>query len=67
VDTGVTADTPLYAVFTKNGVRTYVAANITAVPITVTFSDGRTLTVPAGQTATTGAFTWSGGSAPAGW
>ena len=66
VDTSVTANHPLYAVFTKNGARTYVASNISANPITVTFSDGRTLTVPAGKTATTGAFTWSGGSAGGG-
>ena len=62
VDTTVTANTPLYAVFTKNGARTYVASNITGNPMTVTFSDGRTLTVAAGRTATTGAFTWSGGN-----
>jgi endoglucanase Acf2 len=61
VDTTVTANTPLYAVFTKNGARTYVASNLTGSPLTVTFSDGRTLTVPAGKTATTGAFTWVGG------
>ncbi|HTF08718.1 MAG TPA: glycosyl hydrolase, partial [Asanoa sp.] len=61
VDTTVTADTPLYAVFTKNGARTYVATNVSANPLTVRFSDGRTLTVPAGRTSTTGAFTWSGG------
>ncbi len=61
VDTTITADTPLYAVFTKNGARTYVATNVSANPVTVRFSDGRTLTVAAGRTATTGAFTWSGG------
>jgi endoglucanase Acf2 len=62
VDTSVTANTPLYAVFTKNGARTYAATNLTAAALTVTFSDGRTLTVPAGRTATTGAYTWVGGS-----
>ncbi|MEV4534199.1 glycosyl hydrolase [Asanoa sp. NPDC049518] len=61
VDATVTADTPLYAVFSKNGARTYVATNVTANPVTVRFSDGRTLSVAAGRTATTGAFTWSGG------
>ncbi|MGI5214522.1 glycosyl hydrolase [Plantactinospora sp. CA-290183] len=66
VDTSVTANTPLYAVFTKGGARTYVASNITSSPLTVTFSDGRTLTVPAGRTAATGAFTWSGGGAGGG-
>jgi hypothetical protein len=62
VDTSVTANTPLYAVFTKNGARTYAATNLTAAPLTVTFSDGRTLSVPAGKTATTGAYTWVGGN-----
>ncbi|WP_372495095.1 glycosyl hydrolase [Micromonospora phytophila] len=66
VDTGVTANHPLAAVFTRNGARTYVASNITAAPLTVTFSDGRTLAVPAGKTATGGAQTWSGGSATGG-
>jgi hypothetical protein len=66
VDPTVTANHPLAAVFTKNGARTYVASNITGVPITVTFSNGTTLTVPAGKTATSGAFTWSGGSAGGG-
>nr|MDT0658687.1 glycosyl hydrolase [Micromonospora sp. DSM 115978] len=66
VDPTVTANHPLYSVFTRNGARTYVASNISANPITVTFSDGRTLTVPAGRTATTGAFTWSGGNANGG-
>ncbi|MER7008175.1 glycosyl hydrolase [Dactylosporangium sp. NPDC000555] len=62
VDTSVTANTPLYSVFTKNGARTYAATNLSGAPITVTFSDGRTLTVPAGKTATTGAYTWVGGN-----
>ncbi|MET7394772.1 glycosyl hydrolase [Dactylosporangium sp. NPDC005572] len=62
VDTTITANTPLYAVFNKNGARTYAATNLGTAPVTVTFSDGRTLTVGAGKTATTGAFTWSGGN-----
>ncbi|WP_432993849.1 glycosyl hydrolase [Dactylosporangium sp. CA-233914] len=62
VDTSVTANTPLYAVFTKNGARTYAATNLTSASVTVTFSDGHTLSVPAGQTATNGAYTWSGGN-----
>ncbi|MFC7548123.1 glycosyl hydrolase [Plantactinospora sp. GCM10030261] len=66
VDTGVTANHPLSAVFTRDGARTYVASNITGTPITVTFSTGTTLTVPAGKTATTGAYTWSGGNAGGG-
>ncbi|TDB73425.1 glycosyl hydrolase [Micromonospora sp. KC723] len=66
VDTGVTANHPLAAVFTRDGARTYVASNITAAPLTVTFSDGTRLTVAAGRTATTGAYTWIGGSANGG-
>ncbi|MHA0042444.1 glycosyl hydrolase [Deinococcus sp. PEB2-63] len=49
VDTGVTANVPNYAVFRKGSARTYVAFNPTAAAITVTFSDGKTLGVPAGQ------------------
>jgi hypothetical protein len=40
VDSQVTADIPTYAVFKKNGKRTYVAYNPGTSPITVTFSDG---------------------------
>jgi endoglucanase Acf2 len=60
VDTGVTADHPLHAVFTKDGARTYAAANVGTEELTVHFSDGTTLTVPPGRTATTGATTWTG-------
>jgi endoglucanase Acf2 len=63
VDTGVTADHPLHAVFTKGGARTYVATNLGAANLTVRFSDGTTLVVAPGKTATTGAYTWSGGNA----
>ncbi|MFE0516219.1 glycosyl hydrolase, partial [Streptomyces sp. NPDC058964] len=66
VDGTVTADSPLTAVFVKNGERTYVAANTTATATTVHFSDGTTVPVPAGKTVTAGAHTWSGGSAPGG-
>ncbi|MFI7599357.1 glycosyl hydrolase [Actinoplanes sp. NPDC049681] len=66
VDTGVTANHPLAKVFTKNGARTYVAANITNTPLTVTFSDGRTLNVPGGRTVATGATNWTGGNATGG-
>lgn len=52
VDTSVTADTPHYAVFRDGDRRTYVAFNPTGQPLTVTFSDGTTLTVPPGQLAT---------------
>ncbi|MBO3103516.1 glycosyl hydrolase [Cellulomonas fengjieae] len=47
VDRSVTANTPLHAVFVKNGVRTYQAANMSGSAITVTFSNGVTLAVPA--------------------
>ncbi|MFD6735917.1 glycosyl hydrolase, partial [Micromonospora aurantiaca] len=66
VDTSVTANHPLAKVFVKNGARTYVASNITARSLTVTFSNGTTLVVPAGKTATSGAYTWSGGNATGG-
>ncbi|MFF5174184.1 glycosyl hydrolase [Micromonospora sp. NPDC000089] len=66
VDTSVTANHPLAAVFSRNGARTYVASNISAVPLTVTFSDGTRLAVAPGKTATSGANTWSGGTATGG-
>ena len=43
----MTADTPFAAVFTKNGKRSYVAWNLTAKPVTVTFSDRTLLICPA--------------------
>jgi chitodextrinase len=46
-DRAVTADHPLYAVLNKNGTRTYVAYNMTNSPITVNFSDGAVVSVPA--------------------
>lgn len=46
-DPTVTANAPLYAVFNKNGVKTYIAYNMTNSPITVTFSDGTVVSVPA--------------------
>ncbi|MGC4804232.1 glycosyl hydrolase [Micromonospora sp. DT233] len=66
VDTTVDGNHPLSAVFTRNGARTYVASNPSATAITVRFSDGTTLAVGAGKTATTGAYTWSGGNAGGG-
>ena len=47
VDRSVTANTPLHAVFVKDGVRTYQAGNMSGSAITVTFSNGVTLAVPA--------------------
>jgi len=48
----ITADYPIASVFTDNGVKTYVAHNYSDSPITVSFSDGFTLNVPANQMAT---------------
>lgn len=48
----VTANYPVAAVFNKAGVKTYVAHNYSASAITVAFSDGFTLSVPARSTAT---------------
>ena len=47
VDTSVTADTPLYAVFNKNGLRTYVAYNAGDSAAEVSFSDSHHMTVAA--------------------
>ena len=66
VDATVTASHPLAKVFVKNGAKTYVASNITNAAQTVTFSDGRTLALPAGKTVASGATNWSGGNASGG-
>lgn len=48
-DFGVGADTPLYSVFKRaDGRRTYLAFNAGKAPITVRFSDGKTLNVAPG-------------------
>jgi len=48
VDETVTANTPLYGVFkTASGIRTHAAFNPGSTAITVNFSDGTNLTVPA--------------------
>lgn len=45
-DFSITADTPLHAVFKRpDGSRTYLAYNARSTPLTVKFSDGKTLTV----------------------
>jgi endoglucanase Acf2 len=54
-DEAVTANTPTYSVFTKNGVRSYAAYNPKPTAATVKFSDGTTLAVPAGSMAWKGA------------
>jgi endoglucanase Acf2 len=65
-DNTVTANHPLARVFTKNGVKTYVGSNITNAALSVTFSDGKVLSLPAGKTVASGANTWSGGNATGG-
>lgn len=53
-DLTVKADTPLHAVFKRaDGRRTYLAFNAGKAPITVTFSDGKQLTVAPGTLART--------------
>jgi endoglucanase Acf2 len=48
-DFGVTADTPLHSVFRRaDGKRTYLAFNAGKAPITVRFSDGKSLVVAPG-------------------
>lgn len=61
VDRSVTANTPLHAVFVKNGVRTYQAANMSSTATTVTFSNGVTLAVPARSVASSTGSTGGGG------
>lgn len=51
-DTSISADTTLYQVFRRpDGRRTYLAFNAGRAPLTVRFSDGRTLAVAPGQLA----------------
>jgi endo-1,3(4)-beta-glucanase len=47
VNTNITANYPIAASFTSNGITTYVAHNYGNAPITVAFSDGYNLAVPA--------------------
>lgn len=46
-DPTVTANSPTAAVFTKNGIKTYIAYNYSNAAKTVTFSDGTSVLVPA--------------------
>ncbi|PFG42621.1 endoglucanase Acf2 [Isoptericola jiangsuensis] len=62
----IRADHPLAVAFDSAAGRTWVAANVTAAPVTVTFSDGRTVAVPAGRTVAVGARSFEGGSATGG-
>jgi hypothetical protein len=51
-DPTITADTTLYAVFKRpDGQRTYLAFNAGKAPITVRFSDGKSLVAPPGTLA----------------
>ena len=52
VDASVTADIPTYAVFKKGEDRSYVAYNAASTERLVQFSDGYSMTVPAGETKT---------------
>ena len=52
VDADVTANYPMAVAFIKNGVINYVAQNYTTSSLTVTFSTGYQLVVPAGKMAT---------------
>ena len=48
-DFGVTADTALYSVFKRpDGRKTYLAYNASKAPLTVKFSDGKSLSVAPG-------------------
>jgi uncharacterized protein YjdB/endoglucanase Acf2 len=47
VDATITANHPLAVVFNKGGVKTYVAHNYSASAITVSYSDGFSMSVPA--------------------
>jgi endoglucanase Acf2 len=63
VDATITANTPLYAVFANGSKINHVAYNAGNTPITVTFSDGTSFSVPAGQIGVNGT-TVSGGKTP---
>lgn len=52
IDASVTADYPIAAAFRQGNKMNYVAQNYSSSPITVTFSTGYQLTVPAGKMAT---------------
>ena len=52
VAVSITADHPIAAAFVKDGVVTYVGHNYSNAPITIHFSDGYSLDVPAHQMAT---------------
>lgn len=49
VDTSITADTPTYAVFKKGNDNSYIAYNAGSTERLISFSDGYSMTVPAGE------------------
>ncbi|MCK4822350.1 hypothetical protein KA005_41690, partial [bacterium] len=53
VKSSVTADIPFYAVFDKSGTTNYMAYNHTDAPVTVHFSDGYQMDVPAKELTST--------------
>jgi endo-1,3(4)-beta-glucanase len=60
IDASITANYPIASVFKQNGVTTYVAHNYSDSEITVTYSDGFQLNVPANKMATNRDATVSG-------
>jgi endoglucanase Acf2 len=60
IDASITADYPIASVFKQNGETTYVAHNYSDSEITVTYSDGFQLVVPANKMATNRDATVSG-------
>ena len=54
LDWSITGSIPTARVYNKNGAKTYTAYNPTDAPITVTFSDGGSLNVPARRLAVSG-------------
>jgi endoglucanase Acf2 len=60
VNSSITANYPIAGAFIKNGVINYVAQNYSTTPITVTFSTGYQLVVPAGKMVTSRDGSFSG-------
>ncbi|WP_247003300.1 glycosyl hydrolase [Halosolutus gelatinilyticus] len=63
-DHTVVADAPFYQVFEDGGERTYVAYNASDSPVTVSFSDGASISVPANAMATSDGDGGSGDTTP---
>ena len=60
VEASITADYPIAAVFVKDNIKTYTAHNYTAQDLTVHYSDGYSMTVPARQMKTSADVSVSG-------